>query len=304
MEIRAIRYFVATAEEGSVTAAARRVLVSQPAISRQIAALERELEVALFERGGGALQLTHAGRRFLVAARDLIRRADAVRAAVGKKDPRELRLRGIAPETTITQLLVPLIAEYGHRFATIDAEAAPPARVYEVVLEAGADFGVTTFVPPIGWAAKLLGHLRVTAHVPAGHPLYECTSVEVTELESQPLICVDRSHTARLGLDAALVRAGVRPTRFVEMRSATLAQASAAAGRGVAILSGQAIRGLRAIPITVKREEVQLPIYAGWDPSHYTVDHIENLVETFAENFDAILDRAWGPPHTCHNQSA
>lgn len=72
MELHQLRYFVATAEELSVTAAAARVHLSQPALSRQIQALEEELGVALFDRVRKRLHLTEAGRWFLDRARQLL----------------------------------------------------------------------------------------------------------------------------------------------------------------------------------------------------------------------------------------
>ena len=54
MELRTLRYVLAIVDHGSVTAAARHVHVAQPAISRQVQALEAELGVELFVRDGGA----------------------------------------------------------------------------------------------------------------------------------------------------------------------------------------------------------------------------------------------------------
>ncbi len=62
MDLRQITYFIALFEEGSVTRAAQRVNVVQPALSMQIAKLERELEQKLFDRTPRAMELTAAGR--------------------------------------------------------------------------------------------------------------------------------------------------------------------------------------------------------------------------------------------------
>lgn len=67
-----MRYFIATAEELSVTAAAKRLHISQPAMSRQIQLLEEELGVALFERVRKRMVLTEGGRFFLERARQIV----------------------------------------------------------------------------------------------------------------------------------------------------------------------------------------------------------------------------------------
>jgi LysR family transcriptional regulator, hca operon transcriptional activator len=70
MELRHLRYFVAVAEEGSLTnAAERRLHTAQPSLSRQIRDLELEVGVKLLERGARGIQLTAAGRTFLDHAR-------------------------------------------------------------------------------------------------------------------------------------------------------------------------------------------------------------------------------------------
>lgn len=61
MELKQLSYFVAVAEEGSITAAARRLYISQPPLSTQMKLLEQELGCQLFERGRSAIRLTEQG---------------------------------------------------------------------------------------------------------------------------------------------------------------------------------------------------------------------------------------------------
>jgi len=76
MEFRQLKYFVAAAEELNFTKAAKRLGVAQPPVSRQIAQLERELEVQLFQRTKRKVLLTDAGQRFLSESRALLRQAE------------------------------------------------------------------------------------------------------------------------------------------------------------------------------------------------------------------------------------
>ncbi|MEM5423802.1 MULTISPECIES: LysR family transcriptional regulator [Paraburkholderia] len=78
MELRHLRYFLAVAEEGSLTVAAeRRLYTSQPSLSRQIRDLEYEVGAQLFVRSARGIELTDAGKAFLVHTRLALAQVDA-----------------------------------------------------------------------------------------------------------------------------------------------------------------------------------------------------------------------------------
>ena len=92
MELRHLRYFVAVAEEGSLTnAAERRLHTAQPSLSRQIRDLESEIGVKLLERKARGIALTAAGRVFLDHARLALMQIEvACEAARGTEKPEQL----------------------------------------------------------------------------------------------------------------------------------------------------------------------------------------------------------------------
>ncbi|WP_282785498.1 LysR family transcriptional regulator [Nocardia sp. CC201C] len=79
MELRQLEYFVAVAEEGGFGRAAQRLTIVQSAVSQQIARLEREFGVRLFDRSTRHVRLTGAGERLLMEARAVLAAADRVR---------------------------------------------------------------------------------------------------------------------------------------------------------------------------------------------------------------------------------
>jgi len=94
MEIRELRAFVAVAEEGSMSAAARRLHVSQSALSQTIQSLERQLGVQLLVRDYAGARPTETGKALLEEARALLDHHDRALAAVGPLGRRALSTGG------------------------------------------------------------------------------------------------------------------------------------------------------------------------------------------------------------------
>jgi DNA-binding transcriptional LysR family regulator len=97
MELRQLRYFVAVAEIGNISRAAKRIFLTQPALSRQVKLLEDEIGQCLLERQAHSIRLTPAGEALLREARELLQHADQVLERV-RAAGRGVRLRvGYAP---------------------------------------------------------------------------------------------------------------------------------------------------------------------------------------------------------------
>ena len=97
MELRQLRYFVAVAETSNISRAAQKLFLTQPALSRQIKALEDEIGQSLLERSAHSIRLTPAGDALLPEACELLQRADAMLERV-RAAGQTVRLRvGYAP---------------------------------------------------------------------------------------------------------------------------------------------------------------------------------------------------------------
>ncbi|RDG36075.1 LysR family transcriptional regulator [Streptomyces corynorhini] len=275
MELRVLRYFLAVVDTGSMTAAAVRVHVAQPSISRQLRSLERELGAELLRRTSSGVRLTAAGRRFVPVARDLTLRAargtELLQAVAGRSP---LQFRVACPNSTITHLVAPFVAEMGGPFT--DARSCEPDQVYERLRAGDVDIGISTGPPPGGMATRRLGARRISAQVPAGHPLEQGGGdLDLASLLDHPVIVSSRASAVRRALDTALYEQGTPLRPAFEPQSASMAQALAAAGHGVCVVVDHPQFDLRARALTSQDRPLIISLYAGWDPDHYAHDEID-----------------------------
>ena len=140
LELRHLRYFVAVAEEGSLTEAARvRLNTAQPSLSRQLREMENELGGRLFERRPRGVALTPSGRRLLEHCRDILARLDeAVNDTRGTRTILRLGcLAGLEPDILprVTQLAKPHAPE-----VEIQVVSAPSPRLVELLRARALDF--------------------------------------------------------------------------------------------------------------------------------------------------------------------
>lgn len=292
MEIRVLTYFLAAIDAGSITEGARRLRVSQPSVSRQLHALEKELGADLFERGKGPVRLTQAGRRFEPIARDLVLRERGARRVAGLDDPASARLTVVASFTSITRIIAPFTAEHGSGLPIIDALEETPSRIFDRVVEAEADFGISTLLPPLTWESRPLYSAGLMVQVAPRHALYGSDTVRIEELIEFPLILIDRTNPARTVFDDALAEAGLQPTRTTELNSSYMAQAHAASGRGAAIVTNAPSFGLHPVRVMLGRSQVRVRLVAGWDRGHYAAPLIERWLDDFVAWLPGVPDLA------------
>ena len=284
MDLRHLRYFLATVDAGSITRAAQVVSVAQPSLSRQLRQLEAELGERLFDRTQGSAQLTAAGRVLLPLARDLVGRADQAQAAMrGLSDPGRLPLRLVAPETTVADVIAPFLATQPVSMPVVDVREALPAEVYAAVLSGLADVGISSGPPPRQLASRLLVHFPIWAYVRADHRWSRRSTIGVTELTREPLIVLGSEHGTRRLLDAAMADAGLSYALAAQTDVPQVAQALAASGRGVAIVSDDVRYGLHGLRIRAAGgQTLRVPLFAAWGSGHYGAPAIAAFVDDLA----------------------
>lgn len=291
VELRTIRYFVAVADAGSVTAAADEVHITQPSLSRQLRGLEHELGLTLFSRVNGRLTLTAAGRTFLPTARELLQTADTTRAAA--RDIGAGRLQSItilAPRVTLTDVMAPFIA-------TLQPEDPMPS-VGELrsgdgygALDRGADLVLGALPPSQEFAHAQVARLPILAYVRPEHPIAELAAIALSDLVAHDLLLLTSHSHIRSMLDAQMAADSLGYRSIKEFMSSQVALAVAAAGRGVAVVSDDPRFGLRGVPIESSSGSLRLNLYAVWRPHH----HAAPALADFAARLSEYVVGRYGP---------
>jgi DNA-binding transcriptional LysR family regulator len=291
IDLRLLRYFVATADAGSATRAATQLHVTQPVLSRQLRQLEHQLGLRLFERDGRRLRLTAAAEDFLATARALLSQAEQTeRAARALASGRLTALHLAAPTTTLTDVLAPFIATLGADDPMPLVRELDPGGA-AAALRAGADLAVVTRAPSRPVASRALAVLPVWAYVRSDDEWAGRESVDVAALARRRLVLLTPDFRPRALLDAAMDDAGVGYGEVVEVGNAQVAQAVAAAGRGVAVVSDDPRFDLVPLRIEGPGGPVRIRLYAAWDPLHHAVPALAELAGRLA----AFCVERYGP---------
>jgi DNA-binding transcriptional LysR family regulator len=241
MNLHHLRLFAAVVEHGGFTKAAATLNLSQPAISKSLGELEKQLNLTLIDRSGRSVKLTDAGRTLYDRARELF---GVERLA--EQELRELRglkrgiLRVAASTTIATYLLPPVLGRFHlrHPRVRIQAASANTRTVLRMLLESRVD--VALVEGPVS-------HPRVEIHpwredelvviAPPDHHLLRKSIVDVAVLADESFLVREPGSGTRVVSARALALRGVRLSNTMRVGGTEAIKQGVAAGLGLAIVS-------------------------------------------------------------------
>ena len=296
MNLEYLKTFRDVARQGSFSAVARRLGISQPAVSFQIQKLERELGLSLLDRSQKTVAVTGAGRRLLAFAEAVeVQRAKLQRELEGMKEVVSGELK-IAASTIPGEFLLPaMLAEFKARYPTVAAEVvvSDSLSVIDSVLRGEYDIGFCGLEPgKKALTAFPVARDEIVLIVPPGHPFAGRGEVSRQELSGEPFIIRERTsgtqHNLAEKLSGALDQELIRPHLVLGSTQAVLAAVEA--GAGIAFISSLAIAKslklslVKRVPVAnldMKRE------FYGIYRSAMSPSHLLGVFISFAEGFYA-----------------
>jgi DNA-binding transcriptional LysR family regulator len=153
-----------------------------------------------------------------------------------------------------------------------------PQLIYEA-LRLGADLAISTEQPPAGLASQPLAVLPIWAYVPASHRWSGRRSVTVADLADERLLLLTGDYSPRRVLDHWMERSGLTYSSMLEFGTPQVAQAVAAAGRGIAVVSDDPRFGLHPLDIIGPRGPLHIRLYAAWDREHHAAVALGELAK-------------------------
>jgi DNA-binding transcriptional LysR family regulator len=307
MDLRHVRTFVTVADLGTVSKAAVRLHIAQPALSRHISDLEQELGLKLFDRVGRRLLMTGEGEQLLGDCRGLLnyvsgigeRAQDLRRGDVGV-------LKVAATPLHIEGVFSQFLHRYAKRYPNVQVKVAEGSGLEILAMLERGEIHLGQMLPygvPLDDGQFGSQQLEPAELLAACHPSITLGSqgaIEVARLAPFPLLLLDSGYGLRRAFDAASRLAGLRPNIRLETRSPHTLLALAEAQHGVAIISStfRAHRyNLKIVRIVYRGRPLREPLAVLWDKRRPLPRYATAFCQMWAEQVRAVfpITRPSGP---------
>ena len=261
--LRQLEAIVAIAEQGNFSAAAQRLHVSQPALSRTVRLAEDSLGARIFDRDTRRVSLTPAGLELLpIARRIALEFSDSMGELAQFVEGRRGRVRVSALPSMAQSLLVDAVAGFtaDHPQVEFVLRADPADKVLQLIEARDIDIGLTVQPPPDGRYSY--EHLRDDEFVlilrsddPLARQTAPDTPVPWEALAQRRFIAASPGSSTRAATDAAFMRAGVtvRPTHEVASSNLPVIGSCVAAGLGLSVLPASTLACLNQSTLVTRR---------------------------------------------------
>lgn len=293
MDLRHMRQFVAVAEELHFGRAAVRLNMAQPPLSQSIQRLELDLGVVLLNRSRRGVELTDAGRAFLIEARRTLMQAELSRkmARRAAEQTEELRISFVGP--ALYRFLPQQLVKFRDTHADVSTllyEKASPEQM-PGMLAGEFDIGfVTAATDQIERCESLLVERSAfLAAVPSDSALAQCNSVSLAMLAEQDFISPPRKFAPQ-GYDALSMfkSAGVIPKVTQEATQTNTTLSLVSVGLGCGIVAGTA--ALRQTPNVSFLSITDMPPYMRWElVMVWRPDHLSAAAVAFVDLAKSLI---------------
>jgi DNA-binding transcriptional LysR family regulator len=265
--LRQLQFFVAAAEAGSVSGAARALSISQSSVTEAIRALEADLGVVLFDRQARGLDITHKGSLFLRHARQILADVSTARMAFREEGPQAGGRLSLGVTSLVAgYVLSDILSRFRRAHPQVELSVIEDDGPYLQHLLIGGELDVAVLLTSsirdrMALQVETLVVSPYRLWLPLGHALAQQDSIALEDLAGSPLIqlMVDEIEESTRRLTAALP---VKPQIAFRTRSVEAVRSLVATGAGIAILPSLVYR-----PWSLEGDRIEIRDVSGDLPS-------------------------------------
>jgi DNA-binding transcriptional LysR family regulator len=256
MHYRQIETFRAVVLTGSASRAAELLDITQPAVSRAVAELERSVGFALFDRSSGRLSPTAEGRLLFVEVDKAFVGLDKLRAEAARIRDFGAGAIRIASLSAFANTVIPKAIQAfnkRHPGIPITLQIRGSSVVRELVASGSFDLGIAADeVDLTGIHHEHFGRSYGVCALPPGDPLAFKDSITAEDLDGRPFVALAPEDRARQRLENVLNQRGIRPRIIVETPSSSTVCALVLAGVGIGMVNPCAAAGFVGLGLITK----------------------------------------------------
>lgn len=241
LSLKSLRYFIAVAEVGSISAAVQSLHISQSAVTEAIKALEHEVGAALFQRHARGMVLTHPGNQFLRHAYEILAAVRNAREALAARPDTMSGALHVGVTALVTGYFLPYLLDRYHRvFPQVEVRVHEDSRDYveHLLLNGELDVAViviTNLANAQAFETEALVRSPWSVWLPPNHPRLAQASVALADLADDALITLNVDELEALST-AALRAAGRREPPKLRTASVEAIRSLVATGAGVSLM--------------------------------------------------------------------
>lgn len=309
MNLKQARYMTAISQCGSITAASKKLFVSQPYLSQMLKQIEEELGVTLFDRSVSPFRVTYAGELYLAAAKKIISvntELENQLSEVKHESTGRIRL-GISVSRAM-QVLPLVLPKFSAQYPNVvlDLTESGSAKLYELLQSGSIDLALAAIETT---STDLTYELieNETMGILAGHNTYLAqnipsgTPITLEQAGNDKFVYLTQGHSARVVQDQLFHKSGFKPQKMLETNSLEV-------GRRVALGSGACmllpniyvdshVRQMNGAFFPLKDYHNHRHFYACYRKGGYLPQYTRDFIQLTAERLSAMRTHSYAEFH-------
>ncbi|MEH6526823.1 MAG: LysR family transcriptional regulator [Sneathiella sp.] len=298
LTLKQIRYFIAAADFGQISLAAKQFNISQSTVTASIHQLEEDVGVPLFERLPSGVSLTNEGARFLQHAHNIMAAVtEAVQTPLSTETNLSGNIRVGVTNTVAGYFMTKLYVRFTRSYPNLKLEMfeLPRPKIETGLLKGGLDIAVI-----------LVSNLKDKQHLeyetllrskrrlwlPSNHPLCEASTITFNDVSQEPYIMLTIDEADQTA-DKYWIPSGLRPKTIFTTSAAESVRSMVAAGMGVTILSDMVYRpwsldGQRIETVNLSEDIPTMDVGLAWNPENTMTPMTKAFMDFMSLSFSGV----------------